>query len=455
MDRNIIVSFMTLPLKELFNKGSQRSILVKKNIIGNFFTKGLNVIISLLYVPITLDLLNPTRYGIWMTLTSLIAWISVFDIGLGNGLRNKLTEALTLKDFEKAKKYISTTYALLSIIVISVLIIFLVVNHWISWSYILNTSPSFTLEINQLVVFVAILFGLRFVLNTITTIFIANQQTALGSFIETMGNLLGLIAICGLAITHHTSLFLFGIVAMLAPVLIYILTTVFFFRTKFKFIQPSIKYIDFSHAKELAGLGVQFFVIQIAALIIFQTSNLLISHFFSPEEVTPYNIVFKYFSILTLAWSIIIAPLWSAFTQAVTLNDFTWIKSTLIKLNRLALITICVIILMVVVAKPIISIWTNNQISTPSTLLWIFGVYTFISVWNNIYAFFLNGISATKVQIITSIFASIIHIPLAIFFVRYCHFGSEGVVLSMSISLSFFAIAGPLHTYKLISNNGK
>lgn len=446
---------MPLLMNKFFNKGNQRSILVKKNIIGNLFIKGLNVAISLLYVPITLDLLNPTRYGIWMTLTSIIAWISIFDIGLGNGLRNKLAKSLALNDFIMAKKYISTTYAILLIIVTSILIVFFIVNHWINWAYILNTSPSYSFELNRLVLFIVVLFGFRFVLNTITTICLANQQTAMGSLIETLGNLLGLIAICGLAIVHRTSLFTFGIVAMLAPIIVYIIATLLFFNTTLKKIRPSIKSIDFLYAKDLVGLGIQFFVIQIAALIIFQTSNILISHFFSPVEVTPYNIAFKYFSIITLAWGIIMAPLWSAFTHAATMQDFLWIKNTLKKLNILALVTFFVIFVMILIGKTIICFWTNNQIHITPTLLWIFGLYTFISVWNNIYSFFLNGISATKVQIITSILASILHIPLSIFFIKTCHWGSESIVLSMSISLSFFAIVGPVQTYKILSNDGK
>jgi len=176
----------------------------------------------------------------------------------------------------------------------------------------------------------------------------------------------------------------------------------------------------------------------------------LIAQFFSPADVTPYNIVFKYFSVLTMLWGILMSPLWSAFTQAMTLNDIDWMKRTLVKLNKLMIITFIVVIIMGVMANYIILKWTSGQIIVQPLMIWIFAVYIFISIWNNIYSFFLNGISKTKIQIYTSIVAAIIHIPMSFLLVKYFKMGSEGVALSMAISLSLFAVAGPIQSFKTI-----
>lgn len=72
--------------------------------------KGGTILISLILVPMTLSYLNPYEYGIWLTLSSTLAWIYTFDIGLGNGLRNKLTEALALNDLKLARIYVSTSF---------------------------------------------------------------------------------------------------------------------------------------------------------------------------------------------------------------------------------------------------------------------------------------------------------------------------------------------------------
>jgi O-antigen/teichoic acid export membrane protein len=382
-----------------------------------------------------------------MTLTSIVAWMGIFDIGLGNGLRNKLAEALALGDKEKAKKYVSTAYAMLGLIVASVIILFIIANQWINWSTALNTTSGYSEELKKLAIIVVSLFGFKFVLNIISIIFTADQRPAIGSIFEVIGSAIGLLIIWLLTLTGKTSLVTFGLATMLTPVLIYIAASIFFYNDRYKYLKPSRKAVDLSHAKSLTGLGLQFFVVQIAVLVIFQTSNILIAQFFSPAEVTPYNIAFKYFSILTMLWGIVMTPLWSAFTQALALTDIEWMRRTIARLNKLAMFTILIIMLMAIASLYIISIWTAGQVKITPVMIWIFAIYTFISIWNNIYAFFLNGISKIKVQIFTSIAAAILHIPIAFILVKHFKMGSEGVVLSMAISLSFFAIVGPIQTY--------
>lgn len=439
-------------INDFLNKGSDRTTLAKKNILATLFIKGLSVLISLIYVPITLNYLNPTRYGIWMTLISIIAWMSIFDIGLGNGLRNKLTEALAIGDKAKAKKYVSTTYAMLVIIVVFVCLVFIIANHWIDWSIVLNTDESYSKELKILAVIIVALFGLKFVLNIITTVLTADQRPAIGSMFELIGSAVGLLVIWLLTLANKTSLITFGLATMLTPVIVYFGASIIFYKHKYSFLKPSWNSIDLSNAKDLTGLGLQFFVIQIAVLVIFQASNILIAQFFSPIEVTPYNIAFKYFAILSMFWGILMTPLWSAFTQAKAQNDIEWIKNTIVNLNKFMFWTVFIIILMALGASNIISIWTSGQIIIKPMMVWIFAFYTFISIWNSIYAFFLNGVSKIKIQIYTSIAATIIHVPLAYFLVKYLKMGSEGVVLSMTVSLSFFAVAAPIYSFRLLKS---
>jgi hypothetical protein len=53
----------------------------------------------------------PERNGLWLTLYSMVVWLGLFDIGFGNGMRNRLAEAKAAGDNELCRKYISSTYA--------------------------------------------------------------------------------------------------------------------------------------------------------------------------------------------------------------------------------------------------------------------------------------------------------------------------------------------------------
>ena len=89
-------------------------------------------------VPIVLAYIHKEQYGIWLTLSSIIGWFSFFDIGLGHGLRNKLSESLAENDLVKAKTYVSTTYAILILIFSSLLLLFFVVNPFLNWTKGMN-----------------------------------------------------------------------------------------------------------------------------------------------------------------------------------------------------------------------------------------------------------------------------------------------------------------------------
>ena len=102
--------------------------------------KGGTILISLILVPMTLSYLNPYEYGIWLTLSSTLAWIYTFDIGLGNGLRNKLTEALALNDLKLARIYVSTSFFSLLILVTAIYLLFILVQSWLNWELILNVN---------------------------------------------------------------------------------------------------------------------------------------------------------------------------------------------------------------------------------------------------------------------------------------------------------------------------
>ena len=98
-------------INKFLKKGHIRSINVKKNIIAMFAIRGISIVISLILVPLTIDYVNPTRYGIWLTLSSIVAWVSFFDIGFTFSLRNRFTELKATNNYEKAKAYVSTIYA--------------------------------------------------------------------------------------------------------------------------------------------------------------------------------------------------------------------------------------------------------------------------------------------------------------------------------------------------------
>jgi O-antigen/teichoic acid export membrane protein len=314
-------------MNEFLTKGHERSVRAKKNIISSLFIKGFSIVISLFFLPITLNYVDSSVYGVWLTLSSIVGWFVFFDIGLTQGLRNKFAEAVAGGNTELAQIYVSTTYAILAIIFAFLWVVFIITNSFLDWSAILNVDAGMRPDVTKLAIIVFTYFCLSFVLRIITTILIADQQPAKSSFIDLAGQALSLLFIIILVKTTEGSLIRLGLAFCISPLLILVAANLFFFRGIYAKYRPSFSKIRFTYARELFNLGLVFFIIQLANIIQYQTANIIIAQNFSTADVTSYNVVYKYFSVINMVFMIFLTPFWSASTEAYKKGDFQWIKN--------------------------------------------------------------------------------------------------------------------------------
>lgn len=88
-------------MNKILNKLKKDGLLL--NILSNFLFKGLGIGLSFISIPIMLKYLDKNNYGLWILILSITSWIYTFDIGIGNGLKNRLAETLTKKMKKKLK----------------------------------------------------------------------------------------------------------------------------------------------------------------------------------------------------------------------------------------------------------------------------------------------------------------------------------------------------------------
>ena len=439
-------------IRKNFYLGNERSVRTKKNVAFSFILKPINIIIQLILVPLLIGYLNPVKYGIWVTIFSVINWFYLFDIGLGNGLRNKLAEALAKDEKEIVKIYISTSYAVLSIIVILLYFLFLLTDKFINWQVILNAPSNLENEINTLIIFLFTFFSINFLTRLIGAILNADQKNSLNDFLNTISNILFLFIVYILVHVSKSSLVLVGVAIGFSTVLPTTIATFVFFNKNYKQLKPSFKFVKFAHVNELISLGIKFFVLQIAAVVVFTTDNLIITQLFGPAKVTSYNVAFKYFSIFQTIFIIIIAPFWSAFTEAFTKNDFAWIKSKINQLIKLWSFFVFVIIAMLAVSNYVYKIWIGDLVEIQFSLSLFMAIFVIIATWNSIFTSFINGVGKLKISLITASLNAILNIPLSILLAKYFNLGINGVILGTCISLSIGVIIRPMQYWKIINN---
>lgn len=420
-----------------------RNKMLTTNILYSSILKIISLSTSLLIVPITINYLNKEVYGIWMTITSILFWINTFDIGLGNGMRNYLTEAISQKDYSLGKRYISTTLSLLTLIALVIGGVVLVPLLTIDINKFFNTEAISNFDLRNTMI-VAISFTLcNFVLKNIGFIYVAMQKFAINDFLSVLGNVvsLGIIFLLTKFTTGHL---IYVVLAYTATqCIIFCLAAIPLFKNHPE-LRPAFKFFDKSLSQKIVGKGLGFFVIQISScLVIFGAANIFITQFCGPAAVTTYNIAYKFFNLLVIAYTIILSPMWNAYTDAYVKSDMKWIEQTFNRVLKLWGLSVVGGLVMLAGCQIFYHLWVGEKVIVPFTVSLCTLIYVCFFNLNNCVTYLINGLNKIRIQIITSLVFTALYIVAVLLLGK--QLGIEGVVLSMAGSYACMSI---IHLYQ-------
>ena len=433
------------------NSESERSQLIKKNIFGGFGLKIVSMSTSFILVPLTIGYVSSQLYGVWLAVASVLSWIGLFDVGFGNGLRNRLTENLALGNLEKCQQYVSTTYCCLILIFVPVAIISTIGCRWVNWANLLNVSPELNEDVLQTVRIVVAFSCFTFVAKTLSTILAALQFNALSSMMDTIGQLLVLIVIGVLTFFTKGCLLYLALSLTICPLLVYIVASMIMFKGKYKYLCPKYSFVRKKLVKDILSLGVKFFIIQIAVLVLYGTMNVIISHVSSPEYVTEYNVVYKYLAVPQMVFNIILAPFWSAYTDAYTLKDYNWMRNLYKKLLKIYGGCMVVLLMLAVLYPIAFHFWLGDKVDIHLSMIIVVALYVAIMSFCGLNSNVLNGIGCVTIQLYGALIMTMANIPLALWLGKYM--GAEGVVASVGLLNLLGSIPAYIQVRKILNQS--
>ena len=442
-----------MKMLDFIKQGTDRSVAVKKNIVGSLFVKGCSIIISLLIVPLTLGYVSSDLYGIWLTLSSIIMWLNFFDIGFTLGLKNKLTEAIALGDMQRGKVLVSTTYFMMIAIFIPLCILLEMIIPHINWASFLNVTGNYNPDIIKTLHILAACLCAQMIVNVLTAVLAAYQKVALSSAFPVIGNFISLFIILLLTKYCPPSLSLLALAISTIPIFVIIIASFILFSSSFKAVAPSWNFVKKKQIKDLFNLGSKFFLIQAQIVVLYQCTNILISNLSGPSDVTSYNIAYKYITISMMILTIIMAPLWPAFTEAYTKNDYSWMKNVYNKMCKLWGGLTVIVILMIIVSPIVYQLWIGEKAHVPLIMTVLIGIYTIVHSWDIIQVNMINGVGAIKLQTYITLIGLIVHIPLSLFLGRYV--SCYGVIISMIVINMIYSTTFTIQIRKILNKTAK
>lgn len=392
---------------------NNRSNMIYKNIIVSFFVKGWSAIVVLLMVPLTLKMLGAYSNGVWLTISGILIWIDFMDIGLGNGLRNTLAKYVAIGDNEKARMAVSSTFFILTIIIIPLLLLCCALIHLLDIYNLLGISRNLVPNLSSILTIAVVMTSITFILKAIGNLYMGLQLPAISNLIMCLGQTLSLVITLTAYYIGCRSLTYVVFINTLSPLIIWTAFYPYTFFYRYPQFRPSFRYINKQISYILCSQGIKFFVLQIFSVVLFASVNIIISKLFSPSEVTPYQIVYRYFSLILVIFNIISIPFWNATTDAYYRDDMIWIKNSSRKLDAVVVTSFFVLLVMVLLSGFIYSIWIGYEVTIPIELSIAMAAYIFILIVSLRYSYILNGVNALRIQLIFTIFATVVFVPLS------------------------------------------
>ncbi|WP_146133072.1 lipopolysaccharide biosynthesis protein [Arcticibacter pallidicorallinus] len=405
-------------------------------------------------VPLCLQAVSAREYGLVLTITSIVNWIAFLDIGIGNGLRSKLSQAIAEGDDVLGRKYVSTAYYYITIIFSGLLLGYSLLHPYLDWYALLGIRTGDVGNLSSCVYIVIAVFTVRFVLQLIGVVLLADQKVYLHDAIMPLSNVLSLGLIFAFYNADMANFENVMLAISCTPLLVLICFNLYFFRGQYRKLRPSLSQVEPSMRNELLSLGYRFFLLQICGLIIFSTSEILVARLMDLQSVTVFNITSRYFGISFLLANMVMASLWSAFSSAWFQRDFAWISGMIRRMHFVNIGFICINVILFFAFRPLTQLWLGRELVVTDHLALAMIVYNAQLIFNNVFSMFLNSTGILNLQLVSGLIGAAVNIPLTILLVKHTNLGLTSVCLANIISLLPGSLITSIQTYHVLKLKG-
>ena len=244
-------------------------------------------LLTLISLPLAVRYLGAERYGVWATVASVAVWANLLDLGVATSLTNLLSQAFARQDRKKAARAFSNALAVTLVAVGIAGCLFGFLWSRVNWIAVFNADRSLQAEVQATVLIAGILVLAGLPLNLAGKIFAGYQE--LHTYNKTLavgaaGSALGLIIGIWLWVSMPTLFLLcFGSITLVATA-----TLLWLVLWHKPWLRPRLgRALSLGDVIDLLSTGWSFLLIQAAAMVVFSTDNIIVSHYLGAAELRP------------------------------------------------------------------------------------------------------------------------------------------------------------------------
>lgn len=396
-------------------------------------SRGVALLVNAVTLPLTIRYLGPLQYGIWITISTTVVMLAVMDLGVANTLTNMISRAYAMDDRAAAQRYYATGFWISSGISTVIGMISLLLWPRINWGYLFHLQDAALIhEISLCAAIVLGFFLLSLPLNLVHRILSGYQQTQITNYFNLLSNVLSLLAILAV-IKLHGSLVMLMLMYSGSLLLGSITLNVWVNLWDRRWLMPSPRFIRRAVVGELMSSGMGFFVLQLAGIVVFNSDNLIITHYLGAADVTPYSVTWRLAGYAAVLQTAVLPSLWPAYSEAYARGDYDWVRRMFWRTARIAMGAVALAVLILTFCGQWLIGWYAGPSAVPGALLLgTICAWTLLSAGMDLEACLLAAVNRVRAQGILGAIAAVLNIALSIYLVK--RLGSLGVILGTILS---------------------
>lgn len=387
--------------------------------------------VALISVPLTVHHLGQERYGMWLTISSLIGFATVADLGVTQGLQTAIARTSGSDDRDAAREYVSTAAAVLAVTCTIGAVLLGLAYLVVPWPSLFNVvDPVAVAEAGP----AACAFGVGWLINValglVTRTNDGYQDGLINNLWQIAGSGLSLAGVW-LGVRHGAGLTALMLLFVGGPIVANLINGVVLFGWRRRWLVPRRSLVRRARVGELVGTGFWFLVAGVAYTALGLASTLVIAQVLGSSDVPELGVPARVAALGTLGLALLAGPLWSAFAEAGARGDHAWVRRAMGRATALAMtLGVVFAIGFALVGGPLVRWWVDEAVSPSRSMLLGLAVMTLALGVENTYAVFLGATGAVRFHAICWIVAVVLGLPAMVAAVHWG--GPAGVPWSLA-----------------------
>jgi O-antigen/teichoic acid export membrane protein len=400
--------------------------------------RAVGIVTQVVALGVAVRYLGRERYGMWATISTLVAWFSMANLGLGHGLTTRLSAALGRDDHATARRYVNSALAVIVLTSGALLLAVLSIGPYVPWARMFNVTGRAAAEATPVVLVTSVLTVLCLPLSVASSVLTGHQRVDVVNVLTLFASAVGLVALL-FAVYCQATMPVLAAALLVGPITGGAAQVAWAMRRGL--IDLRWGEVNWPDAWSLLSLGFRFLFMQVAGIVVFEAGAIIIAQRFGAGEVTPYAVTTRMVMIIISFLNAVLSPLWPAYGEAFHRGDAEWVRATF-KKSLLFVVTawIPAAVALSLGGQWIIKIWAGPEAVPDRLLLTSMLLFTLAQGLGLVVSFLLNGLGRLKSQLVGGTIMAVLHVPLVLFLT-----GRAGVAsVAISQTILMFAIALPL-----------